>query len=125
MSRWQYFDPEREPRLKGLDYTLIDLLDKAREIAGIPFIITSGIRSEEANRMVGGVPNSAHVLGLAADLRCGSAYECFKIVNALLKVGAMRIVIGIRTEAHQVVYHNIHVDVDLNKPAPILAVKRY
>ena len=34
--------------------------------------VTSGYRCEELNRLVGGVPNSQHMLGQAADIRCAS-----------------------------------------------------
>lgn len=34
--------------------------------------VNSGYRCEELNRMVGGVPNSQHMLGQAADIRCAS-----------------------------------------------------
>lgn len=47
---------------------LIARLDKARSIAGVPFIITSGYRCPKHNKKVGGVPNSAHVRGYAADI---------------------------------------------------------
>lgn len=33
--------------------------------------INSGYRCEQLNRMVGGVPNSQHTKGQAADIRCG------------------------------------------------------
>lgn len=33
--------------------------------------INSGYRSEDLNEMVGGVPNSQHMKGQAADIRCG------------------------------------------------------
>lgn len=32
--------------------------------------INSGYRCEELNRLVGGVPNSQHMMGQAADIRC-------------------------------------------------------
>ena len=34
--------------------------------------VNSGYRCEELNRLVGGVPNSQHMLGQAADIRCAS-----------------------------------------------------
>ena len=43
-------------------------LDKARGIAGIPFRINSGYRTEAHNRKVGGVNDSAHLKGLAVDI---------------------------------------------------------
>ena len=44
------------------------MLDKARDIAGVPFVITSGFRTEVENKAVGGVANSAHLKGMAADI---------------------------------------------------------
>ena len=44
------------------------LLEPAREAVG-PIIVNSGYRNEDVNRHVGGVPNSQHLLGQAADIR--------------------------------------------------------
>ena len=44
------------------------LLDPIREAWGRPLIVTSGYRSPELNKVVGGVANSQHLQGLAADL---------------------------------------------------------
>ena len=38
-----------------------------RDLIGTPIAITSGYRSKEINKLVGGVPNSQHCLGEAAD----------------------------------------------------------
>ena len=46
--------------------------------------INSGYRCEELNRLVGGVPNSQHVLGQAADIRCDR--RCWDNVAYLDKV---------------------------------------
>lgn len=45
------------------------LLETIREVFGKPIIINSGYRSPEHNKAVGGVKNSYHVLGMAADIR--------------------------------------------------------
>ena len=47
---------------------LIQALDTMRGLAGVPFSITSGFRTVAENTAVGGVPNSAHLVGLAADI---------------------------------------------------------
>ena len=48
---------------------LLDLLNKLRDEYGKPLVVNSGYRSAEHNAKVGVVPNSQHVLGLAADIR--------------------------------------------------------
>lgn len=45
------------------------LLDCVREAIDRPIIVTSGYRSPDHNAAVGGVPNSAHVLGWAVDVK--------------------------------------------------------
>lgn len=47
---------------------LAAMLEEVRVLIGAPIIITSGFRSPEVNRRVGGSPNSAHMAGLAADI---------------------------------------------------------
>ena len=84
----------------------LSMLDEARGIAGIPFKITSGYRTEARNKKVGGVPSSAHVKGLAADIACTDSTKRMMIVRALLEVGFTRI--GIADTF-------IHVDNDISK----------
>ncbi len=58
---------------------LLGVLDGLREFYGKPIRITSGYRCAELNRLVGGVPTSAHIIGYAADLRpVGDIFENFK-----------------------------------------------
>lgn len=51
-----------------IDKRLVDLLDAIRERLGVPVYITSGYRCEAHNEEVGGVRNSYHTQGLAADI---------------------------------------------------------
>ena len=46
-----------------------NVLDPLREAWGAPIIVTSGYRSYELNKAVGGVKTSQHILGQAADIR--------------------------------------------------------
>ena len=46
-----------------------NVLDPLREAYGKPIVVTSGYRSEKLNRAVGGVKNSQHLTGCAADIR--------------------------------------------------------
>lgn len=45
------------------------ILDPLREAWGAPIIVTSGYRSSELNKVVGGATNSQHLYGQAADIR--------------------------------------------------------
>lgn len=77
-----------------IDSAFLQLLDNARDIAGIPFHITSGYRCFEHNRAIKSQDTSSHVKGLAVDIRCASSRERFKILYGLLKSGFSRIGIG-------------------------------
>lgn len=58
---------------------LLVVLDDLREFYGKPIKITSGYRCTELNKLVGGSPTSAHVIGYAADLQpMGDTFENFK-----------------------------------------------
>lgn len=52
----------------NLTYGCHMLLEPARKVVG-PIIINSGFRNDDVNRKVGGVKNSQHLLGQAADIR--------------------------------------------------------
>ena len=75
----------------NMDTDFLERLEQAREIAGIPFRITSGFRTKEHNSEVGGVPNSSHLKGVAADIAVSSGNERYIILNALIRAGFKRI----------------------------------
>lgn len=89
-----------------MDNQLILMLDKAREIAGIPFIINSGYRSKSHNKSVGGKKDSSHLKGLAVDISATNSRDRYLIIKSLFQVGFIRI--GIRKDF-------IHCDIDYNK----------
>lgn len=51
-----------------VDPRLIDALEAFRQLAGVPIVIHAGYRCPSHNQEVGGVPNSEHTRGLAADI---------------------------------------------------------
>jgi uncharacterized protein YcbK (DUF882 family) len=77
MYQAKYFKPE-EFRCHGpecrdkpdpvMDERLLQVLDHIRETVGKPIIVTCGYRCPIHNRAVGGVKNSFHCQGVAADL---------------------------------------------------------
>jgi zinc D-Ala-D-Ala carboxypeptidase len=116
-----------DDEVAGLEPEVAMKLDQARHVAGVPFVITSKRRTVEQNASVGGVSDSAHLKGLAADLAVPDSGSLYHMVAALLQVGFKRLVIGIkiRPENGVVAYHNLHCDLDSSLPTPVIAVKRY
>jgi len=72
---------------KSLMPRLINLaqgLERVRSLVGSPIVITSGYRSPELNRKVGGSKNSQHMFGEAADIiapRWGSAMDLAQLIE--------------------------------------------
>jgi zinc D-Ala-D-Ala carboxypeptidase len=84
----KYFKPEE---IIKLDPRLVEMLDTARGLAGIPFIITSGFRTKEEDIAVGGTGTGAHTRGLAVDLRCKDSLTRFQIIAGAMSAGFVRI----------------------------------
>ena len=82
-------------------------LDEARHIAGVPFIINSGVRSQAWNQRVNGSKGSSHLTGWAADIQATTSNRRYLVLSALIRVGFRRI--GIADTF-------IHVDMDPDKP---------
>lgn len=66
-------------------------LDLARAMAGIPFKITSGLRTPGANAVSGGIENSSHLKGKAVDLAVSNNRERFMLIRSLLAAGLTRL----------------------------------
>lgn len=98
----------------GLNTDLMQMLDLARDSAGVPFIITSGVRSVGDNIQAGGVFDSSHLKGLACDLACENSRNRYLILKALLQVGFHRIGVDKR---------HIHVDIDKEKDAQVFWIE--
>lgn len=111
-TMYSYF---KNNEIVGLKPEFVTLLDKARGIAGVPFIITSGFRTPEQNKLVGGVEDSSHEIGLAVDLRIKDSISGAKILLALVKVGFTRF--GFYKDGH------LHVDFDNSRPNPCYWIK--
>jgi len=100
--------------LNNIDYSLVQKLDFARELAGIPFVLHSACRCPKHNKDVGGSVTSSHLRGYAVDIDVIDSYHRFKILVALLGVGFNRL--GI--------YSNfIHADIDLDKSQNVIWYK--
>lgn len=97
--------------LQDMQQHTMDRLDRARELAGIPFVLTSAYRSREWELKKGRTGKGAHTTGCAVDIRCNSDSTRMAIVSACLLAGFTRIGIG-KTY--------IHVDDDENKTQQVM-----
>lgn len=67
-----------------------DILQPIRDAWRSPIIVNSAYRSEEVNKAVGGVKNSQHRLGEAADITIGGKErnkKLFNFINKLIQKG--------------------------------------
>lgn len=77
--------------LNRISFPFVGLLEQARELAGIPFRVSSGYRCQAHNKQVGGNANSEHLQGFAADILAINSEARFLVVSAALQVGIRRI----------------------------------
>jgi uncharacterized protein YcbK (DUF882 family) len=109
---WDEFDSPDMPGSgeKYMNREFVRRLDRAREQAGVPFVITSGFRTEKHNRSL---PNastkSSHMYGLAVDISAVDSFIRAEVLLALVREGFTRI--GIAKTF-------IHVDMDDSKSSP-------
>ena len=81
---------------KNMKKVFLKKIDKARDIAGVAFNITSGYRTPQHNESLKeqgykASSNSSHLKGLAADISCSDSGTRQKIVNGLIMAGFTRI----------------------------------
>lgn len=77
--------PNAEAR-RCLQALIDNVLDPLRRAYGKPIIVNSGYRCYSLNVAVGGVPNSAHLEGKAADITGGSKIENRKLWELIKKL---------------------------------------
>jgi hypothetical protein len=111
---YKHFNKEQDPNMIGVSDKLLSMLDNARTIADVPFIINSGLRSAEKNKEVGGVEDSAHLKGLAVDLACSDSFNRYKMIYGLFVAGFKRI---------EICKNHIHVDIDETKQQLVIFLK--
>ena len=75
-------------------HVLVDqLLDPIREAWGEPIVVSSGYRCKQLNTLIGGVKNSHHLLGCAADIIAGNRADhrkLFKIIQQMHQEGRIK-----------------------------------
>lgn len=107
----EFDSPDKPGSGEMMESEVLEALDVARDIAGFPFIITSGFRTIEHNRKLidqgySASPRSSHLLGWAVDIAVPNSRKRFLMLEALLDAGFNRIGLGDEF---------IHVDMDPHK----------
>lgn len=69
--------------IRNIEYGVQMVLDPLRRMLQTPITITSGFRCVKLNKAVGGVPNSWHTKGNAADIRVKDEEEAKAIFQVL------------------------------------------
>lgn len=95
----------------GMDYRLVDKLDRLRLAWSRPIKITSGFRSSAHNAEVGGKPNSAHLRGLAADCATEDLCDAIKFAIFAAARGFTRVGVDLKGKY-------VHLDIDPSLPGP-------
>lgn len=95
--------------LHKMDDCLLAMLDILRETYGEPIIVTSGYRTKEENKRVGGVENSSHLTGNAVDIRVKDSRDRFYLIKLALSAGFTRIGVG---------KNFLHLDNDIHRKDP-------
>ena len=94
MRYFEYYEFD-SPDVQGsgqlMDKGFLEMLDEARGLANLPFVINSGFRTPEHNEKVDGKENSSHLRGYAADIICTDSRSRFIIIDALIQAGFTRI----------------------------------
>ena len=76
---------EEEKRvIENLKALAIEILQPLRDYLGKPVVISSGYRCPELNKAVGGVKNSQHLKGEAADIHIENTEHLLKIMHFIM-----------------------------------------
>lgn len=70
-----------------MDSGFLKRLNKARRMAGLPFVLNSAYRSVDHEKSMNRTGNSYHTKGRAVDIRCLDGNSRAVIVKALLDAG--------------------------------------
>lgn len=125
---WKHFSPELDPLIKGLEPDLIAMLDVARDRSGIPFLISSGLRTPSENeRLSGAASRSAHLpdingLSMAVDLVCDDDHSLWSMLFGLYVAGFRRMGIYFtvcKDNLKKLNPRHIHVDIASDPAHPL------
>lgn len=110
----------------SLDIQLLSYLNKIRETLGRPVIITSGCRCQAYNIKVGGKPDSAHIRGLAVDIRCNGYWVHsetdtelnIRVIPSQERYELLRVIVEFLSPITRMGIGKdfVHIDLDRSKP---------
>ena len=72
----------------------VEVLQPIRDAWGKPIVVSSGYRCTRLNAMIGGVKNSQHILGQAADIKASNPSENGKLhalIKRMVKAGQIKV----------------------------------
>jgi len=87
----------------------MEKVDLARDLSGVPWVLNSAYRCKENNEKVGGQKDSAHMEGLAVDVRATDPFIRFRIITGAIQAGFTRIKVYSRW---------VHIDETKNESKP-------
>ena len=70
--------------VENLKALCVEVLQPLRDFLGKPVVVSSGYRCRELNEKVGGVSNSQHLTGEAADIRVKDRRELIEIMRFIM-----------------------------------------
>lgn len=70
--------------VENLKALCVEVLQPLRDFLGKPVVVSSGYRCRELNEKVGGVSNSQHLTGEAADIRVKDRHELIEIMRFIM-----------------------------------------
>ncbi len=106
--------PEEKEKLRQLAE---EILQPIRDAWKSPIVVNSAYRSEAVNKAVGGVKNSQHRLGEAADIKVGGKDRNRKLFNFIYKmISQGKIKVGQLIDEYN--YQWIHISLPRNNGKP-------
>ena len=76
--------PQTEEVVENLRALCLEVLQPLRDHLGRPVVVSSGYRCKDLNKKVGGVENSQHLKGEAADIKVSGKEELIDVMRYIM-----------------------------------------
>ena len=86
----EFDSPDQKGSGSLMQMSTLEMMDRARSLAGVPFQVNSGYRTPQHNLQVGGSATSSHLKGYAADIAVTPLTKS-RILRGLIGAGFKRI----------------------------------